>query len=172
MSGLETQTVLGDEIPLSVITARETVSDNPWIDERWKVLGVVAGHSQDIGHINCRQVRTGPEGEEYLWTGLVLRLKKSEVDSYYYNIVGNNPSVYVFCRTDDSGEPRPHTITVDYIEAMAHGESGNTTFAVPMPPEVYRGVERFVLEHYTPEEPKMKRKHEREPKVSGIWDDD
>jgi hypothetical protein len=172
MPASKTQSVPISEIPLGVITAREPVSGNAWISERWKVLGVVAGQVNNTGGIVCRQLRAGPEGEEFLWTGFVLRLQQNEVDSYYYNIVGQNPSVYVYCQNDDSGEPRPRAVTIDYIDAMSHGESGNATFSVPMPPEVYRCVEEFVLAHYTPEEPKMKRKHEREPKVSGIWEDE
>ena len=165
----ETQSVLVDTIPLAVITVREPVTGNRWIDERWQVLGVVAGQTSE--QIERRVLRTGPEGEQYLWTGLVLRLHRNEADSYYYNIVGQNPSVYVYCVTDDSGEPRPRAITADYIEAMSHAEAGNVTYPVPMPPEVYRCIEQFVLEHYTPAEGKMKRKHEQQ-KVGGIWEDE
>jgi hypothetical protein len=164
-----TQSVLVDQIPLAVITAREPVTGNAWITERWQVLGVVVGQTSE--KLERRQLRSGPEGEQYLWTGLVLRLHKNEVDSYYYNIVGQNPSVYIYCQNDDSDEPRPRAITADYIDAMSHGEAGNATFSVPMPPEVYRCIEQFVLEHYTPGETKMKRKHEQ-PKVSGIWEDE
>lgn len=160
-----------DVIPLAVITVREPVADHPWVSERWRVQGVVAGPVSASGHIERSLLRSGPEGEQYLWTGLVLRLHKNESDSYYYNLVGQNPQLYVYCLTDDDGEPRPHAVTADYIDAMSHAETGNVTHAVPMPPEVYRCIERYVLEHYTPAESKMKRKHEREPNVGGIWDD-
>jgi len=161
-----------DRVPLSVITAREPVADNPWITERWRVAGVVAGEAKGGGKITRTLLRYGPDGEQYLWTGFALRLRPVEADGYYYNIIGQNPSLYVYCEHDDSGEPRPRSITAEYIDALSHAEVGNATFAVPMPPEVYRIVEQFVLVHFEPEEPRMKRKHEREAKRgSGAWDE-
>src|SRR5581483_3141897 len=95
----------------------------------------------------------------------------SEADAYYFNIIGQNPSLYVYCDPDDTGEPRPRAITAEYIDAISHAEAGNTMYAVPMPPEVYRMVERFVLEHYAPEEPRLNRKREREAKRVATGDD-
>jgi hypothetical protein len=173
MSNSDLHGVPMNEIPLSVITAREPVQDNPWISERWRVLGVVAGANGGAGPIERLLLRSGPEGEQYLWTGFVLRLRPVEVESYYYNLIGDNPSVYIYCACEDAaGEPSPRQLTIDYIDAMANSESGNSSFAVPMPPDVYRRVEQFVLDHYVPEEPKMKRKHERESKDSGARGDD
>lgn len=172
MSVPEDQGALGDRILLSVITSREPVTNNAWINERWRVVGVVAGQAKEGGKITRTLLRYGPDGEQYLWTGFLLRLRPIETDAYYYNIIGQNPSLYVYCETDDSGELRPRSITAEYIDAMSHAETGNTTFSVPMPPEVYRCIERYVLEHHIPEEPKMKRKHEREAKRAGDWNDD
>lgn len=168
----EMQNVLVDKIPLAVITAREPVEDNRWIDERWRVVGVVAGAANAGGNIVRSLLRSGPDGEQYLWSGFVLRLRPSEADSYYYNIVGQNPSLYVYCAQDDSGEPCPRSITAEYIDAMSHSETGNASHAVPMPPEVYRCIEQYVLEHFVPEEPKMKRKHERANKRAEHWGDE
>lgn len=148
-----------NRIMLAVLTAREPVHGNPWISERWRVLGVVAGES--LGKARKRRVvRSGPEIQEYLWTGLPLCLNVSEADSYYYNLIGDNPSVYVFGHRDDDGEFVPTQVSIEYIDAMAQGESGSEIFAVPMPPVVYRQVEEFVLEHFVPEEPRQRRKRD------------
>lgn len=161
MSSVAPSKPVPERVPLSVVTSRETVTDNPWINERWKVEGVICAPEQESGAVVRSILQSGPLGERYLWTGFELRLRRSEADAYYYNIIGQNPSLYIYCEPDDSGEPRPRFITAEYIEAMAHAEMGNTTFAVPMPPEVYRIVEQYVLENYEPEEPRSKRKHER-----------
>jgi hypothetical protein len=153
--------MLGDRIALSVITAHEPVMGNRWISERWRVLGVVAGAHVAAKGRERTQLRAGPDGERYLWSGLTLTLRAADAESYYYNLVGDNPSVYVYCHYDDDGELVPLQATLEYIDAMAHGESGNETFAVPLPPELYRCVEQFVLDHYVPEEPRLKRKHEQ-----------
>lgn len=167
VSGLPT-----DRIPLSIVTARESVRNNPWIDERWRVVGVVTARATSGGNIARAVLRAAPDSEQYIWSGFVLNLRPSEADGYYYNIIGQNPSLYVYCEQDDSGELCPRSVTAEYIDAMSHGEGGNTVYAVPMPPEVYRAIEQYVLAHYVPEEPKMKRKHERDAKSAGIWDDE
>lgn len=172
MTVSNTPAVQVSDIPMSVITAHEPVVGNAWISERWRVVGVVPDPVPQAHPLARRLLRAGPDGEQYLWSGLVLRLHPSEADSYYYNIVGHNPSVYIFCEADDSGEPRPRFVTLDYIDALSHAECGNSTFSVPMPPEIYRRVEQFVLDHYTPEEGKMKRKHERDANAGGIREDD
>lgn len=146
-------------IALAVVTAREAVAGNRWISERWRVVGVVAS-ADAPGKLNRRALRTDTDSEQYLWTGLTLQLHPSEAESYYYNLLGTNPSVYVYCDDDPSGEPCPRFVTAEYIDAMGHRETGNSTHAVPMPPDIYRRIERYVLEHYQPEEPKMKRKRD------------
>ncbi|OGI61426.1 MAG: hypothetical protein A2W18_03410 [Candidatus Muproteobacteria bacterium RBG_16_60_9] len=172
MSNRDTQQELVDRIALSVITAREPVANNRWIDERWRVVGVVAVQADAPRNIQRTLLRYGPDGEQYLWTGFTLYLRPNEADSYYYNIIGQNPSLYIYCHNDDNGEPCPRSITAEYIDAMAHSETGNATFSVPMPPEVYRAIEQYVLAHFVPEKPKMKRKHEHEAKRAGIREDE
>lgn len=158
-------------IPVAVITVREPVSGNPWIDERWKVTGVIAGERNAAGAITRTLMRYDTGGEQYLWKGFVLRLRSAEADAYYYNVVGQSPKLYVYCEHDDSGEPCPRSVTAEYIDALSHIEGGNSTFAVPMPPEVYRMIEQFVVEHYVPEEPKLRRKRDRAQRA-GHWQDE
>lgn len=155
------------QVPLAVVTAREPVAGNRWIEERWKVVGAVTAAAAG-GGIARRLLRAGSEGERYLWSGLTLRLHPSEADAYYYNIIGQNPSLYVYCETDEAGEPCPRSVTAEYIDAMAYTEGGNVSFAVPMPAEVYRIVEQFVVEHFVPEERKLRRK--RDNKLGEAWD--
>jgi hypothetical protein len=160
------------QIPVAVIMAREPVHDNPWIEERWKVAGVVAGEASASPTITRALLRYGPEGEQYLWKGLTLRLHSSETDSYYFNIVGQSPKLYVYCEYDDGGEPCPRSVTAEYIDALSHVEGGNTAFPVPMPPDVYRTIEQFVIEHYVPEEPQLRRKRDRIARTGEHWQDE
>lgn len=164
------QAISAQSFPVSVIVAQEPVVNLPWTTERWTVLGIIAGeqmaqtHGQQNGHGddangNHRLIRSGSEGKQYLWPGFALRLLRSEADSYYVNLVGKTPSVYVVGQRDDAGALLPILTTVEYLEATGYAEADYEVFAVPMPPEIYRWVEAFVLEHYTPDEKKMKRKH-------------
>jgi hypothetical protein len=147
--------VLADRMRLSVITAREPVANNPWITERWRVTGVIVSSVSKTGRM---PIYAGPDGTHYLWPGFELRLYPHESESYYRNLLGDVPSVYVVCQVDESGELIPVETSADYAEAGARREAGDEVAPVSMPPEVYRWVEAFVAKHYVPEETKTKRK--------------
>jgi len=150
--------------PVCVLTARERVSGHRWIDERWRVLGVQQGRDHASTETVTRHaVRVTPEDEQYLWTGLTLVLRASEVDSYYHNLLGASPHIYVLTQLNEAGEPVPVDVSLEYSEALAFAEFGNESYAVPMPAELYREAEKFVLEHYVPEEPRQKRKRDGAP---------
>jgi hypothetical protein len=155
-----------DRLPLGVVIAHEPVTGNRWIDERWRVVGVVHGAAMGGAHRRSL-LREGPDGTHFLWSGLELRLRPGDAESYYYNLIGDNPSLYVYCETGDGGELVPTGVSAEYIDAMWHQEFGNSTFGVPMPPEVYRFIEQFVTAHYVPEEPRQKRKRDRAPNGGG-----
>lgn len=159
-------------VPVAIVTAREPVSGNRWIDERWKVAAIVI--DPEVAHPGIARslMSMGPEGEKYLWTGFKLRLHPSEADAYYYNMIGQSPKLYVYCEYDDAGEPRPRSVTAEYIDAMSDFEADNATFSVPMPAEIFRIVEPFVREHYVPEEPKQRRKRDRQARREGPWQDE
>jgi hypothetical protein len=166
MAMSEVVTPVVDRIAVGVVVAREPVAGNRWIDERWRVAGVVCGAAL-AGERDRRVLREGPEGTQYLWPGLELRLLPADAESYYYNLRGDNPSLYVYCETEASGEPVPLRVDAEYIDAMWHQEFGNAVFAVPMPPEVYHLIERFAAAHYVPEEPRRKRKRDAVPGDGG-----
>lgn len=147
-----------NSFPVSVITAREPVANNPWISERWRVVGVVPADANAPG--GRALIRSGPEGDQYLWSGFEIRLRPSDADAYYFNLIAQNPSLQVICQTLDHGELRPVLVTADYIDAMSHREAGAEVQAVAIPPEIYVQLERFVLAHYTPEETQSRRKRD------------
>lgn len=160
------------QVPVSVIIAREPVSGNRWIDERWKVAAIRLAESDTPPGISRTLLYQGPEGERYLWRGFVLRLHSAEADGYFYNVIGQKPQLYVYCEQDDSGEPRPRWVTAEYSDAMSNVEADNATFSVPMSPEIFGIVEQFAREHYVPEESKQRRKRERQARREGHWQDE
>jgi hypothetical protein len=48
-------------------------------------------------------------------------------------------------------------VTANPDEASAHLEGDEQVFATPIPPEIYKELERFVVEYYVPR-PRRKRK--------------
>lgn len=154
----ENDDMLSDRMWLSVITAREPVSNNPWITERRRVIGVVASGPSGAGIAGPTTIYSGANGTHFLWSGFELRLYPHESESYYRNLLGQTPSIYVVYQLDEDGELIPVETSADYVEAGARREAGDELEAVDMPPEVYRWVEAFVIKHYAPEEPKTRRK--------------
>lgn len=147
-----------DRLRVSVITAHEPVANNRWITERWRVVGVVAADAGAEPDEGRTMIYSGADGTHYLWPGFELRLYPHESESYYRNLLGQTPSVYVVCQESEDGELVPVEVSVEYVEAGARREAGDELDAVSMPPEVYRWLEAFVITHFTPEEPKMNRK--------------
>ncbi len=155
------------EFSLSVIVAREEVKTSRWISDRWEVRGTVAGETLTQSHPERTMIRADENGEQYLWTGLRLELFKDDAESYYFNLMGEKPSVFVICRMDEDEEveePMPFLTTLSYTEATSYMEVDDSVYSVPIPPEIYVWVERYVVENYVPEK-KKKRKREDWSKV-------
>jgi hypothetical protein len=94
----------------------------------------------------------------WLWTGLVLSFYKDGGESYWHSLVGEQQQIFVVCQEDEEDGLCPILITADYDEAMAYQEADDTIFSSEMPPLVYQTLERFVLENYTPEQKKRRKR--------------
>jgi len=103
-----------------------------------------------MGDIRC--------GSERSWRGCRACPWRNECESYYCNLISDRPAVYLVCREEDD-RPEPFLATLSYDEASSYIEGGDSAHPVAMPPEVYRWLERYVLEHYVPEK-KLKRKRD------------
>jgi len=170
-------TPLPDAFPVSVIVEFVETPDNRWEDGRWRVAGVVAGRREQSSPGGGRETGPGPagntaqvtplhaatQGREFLHTGLQCHLYRDDAESYYFNIVSDNPAVFVICNQEAGGPLQPFIATLSYGEATSYMETDAIVERVAMPPELYRWVEHFVLENYVPEKRrKRKRDHWRE----------
>jgi hypothetical protein len=104
-------------------------------------------------------IRSGADGEEFLWGGLEVQLYKDEAESYYHNLLAPTPQLYVITRPDDQGRPAPFLVTASYDAANAYTEAQEDAYPTPLPAELYPWLERFVLTHYVPQ-PRHKRKRQ------------
>jgi hypothetical protein len=120
------------------------------------VVGVVAG---DRGRDESL-IRSDSGGRQLLCPGFRLRLHKDEAESYYMNLTGDHPSIFVVCSEDEEERLQPSLVTLSYDEVSSYMEVEDAVFSVPMPPELYRWIEAFVLQYYVPERRK-KRKLDR-----------
>ncbi len=148
---------LPDVLPVNVLMERRP-GVTRWVRYVWQALGVVLGEGPERGRPEVvlerddyRQVRYG---------GFEVRFHRDEAADYYHNLTAPAPGCYIVAaveRIDGDEVPRPVLVTLNFDEANAYGDGDRAVYHVPLGPDLYQFVERFVLTHYVPE-PKRKRK--------------
>lgn len=146
-------------LPVAVIMGRKLVSGRGWQVPSWRVVGLVAGESLPGREARGLPIHgsEGQEEEQFLWGGLQLELFRDVVESYWSNLTGTQPSLFVLCCENEQGALVPKMVTADHDEAGSGVEVGDRVFATAIPPEVYQHLEAFVVAHHLPQE-KHKRK--------------
>ena len=86
-----------------------------------------------------------------------MALYRDEAESYYHNLMVGIPGCYVVVREREDGMPEPVLVTLSFDAGQAYLEGDEAVYNVPLPPELCRAAEAFVLAHYVPEK-KEKRK--------------
>jgi hypothetical protein len=143
---------------VTVMMQRQEIANNPWTDASWKAIGVMLDSRNDPELKHFERVVADADIEQYLWSGLPLSLYADECESYYYNLMADNPLIFVISRTNEVlNQPEPFVVTASFDEANAYQESDDQVFSAVMAPDIYRWIEGFVLENYVPEK-KYKRK--------------
>ncbi len=160
--------------PVNVLMERRRVSGNRWVTDSWRAVGVTVGGTSmsDSNRADCRDAETGatptvpvpvvegPDAAQYLWPGLHVELFVDEAESYYHNLMVGTPGCYIVTRSDPDGLPRPVIVSLSFDAGQAYLEGDETVHAVPLPPELYRAAEAFVLAHYVPEKKKKRRRQD------------
>ena len=144
-------------LPVTVVMACRTVEGKGWRVPSWRVVGVVSGAGLPGREAEAAPARSDDAEEQVLWGGLRLELYRDAAESYWVNLTGRQPSLFVLCAEDESGRVVPKLVTADQNEACSGVEGDERVFAAPIPPEVYQRIEAFVVEHHVPQE-KRKRK--------------
>ncbi len=145
-------------IAVAVIMERRPVEGMRWVSERWQAVGVVTGERAQGREFACETIHADEEGEQYLWTGFTIELYNDEGMSYYSNLMGDKPSIFVVCSTDEEERLAPFLVTVSYDEAASYMETDDAVFSVPIPQDIYLWLERYVLENYVPEKTKKRKR--------------
>lgn len=146
------------EFLVAVMVRHRPAPPKPWLRDSWQVIGVVVSSRVESGPGGKGTlIRSSPEGDDYLWSGLTVRLYKDELESYYHNLISERPSIYVISSVTEEGCLQPFRVSACFDEANAYNEAGQHIESLPMPPELYQWVESYVLNNYVPE-PRIKRK--------------
>lgn len=144
-------------LPVAVVMARRTVTGKGWRVPSWRLVGVVPGAEPTVQQARGTSIHSDGEEEHLLWGGLQVELFRDAAASYWANLTGSQPALFVLCREDEQGRLVPKSVTADQDEASSGVEVDDRVFSAPIPPDVYQHLEAFVVEHHVPEQ-KRKRK--------------
>jgi hypothetical protein len=148
----------GSRIAVSAILERRQGQRGRWSFREWRLVGMVAGQAASGQAPECTLIHSDEHCRRYLWSGLSLVLYRDAAESYWYNLVGKNPSLYLICGARADHELAPLLVSANYDEAAAHMETDSKVFSAPLPPQVYRWLESYVMDNYVPREPERRRR--------------
>lgn len=143
-------------------------STHPWADYAYDALGVVV--KGDIEEADITRVYQDGEVEHFLCTGLGVQLHVDECESYYHNMMSPEPGCFIVAETpeDPSEMPEPYLVSLSFDEVHSYLEGDEQIYSVPIPPELYKWAEAYVLTHYVAiKKTKRKLKNWREPSPEG-----
>ncbi len=145
--------------PIAAILEKYLVERAFWSLPEWRLIGLVAGEEVNGNELRCQQIRNEPGAEHYLWRGLKLQLHLDGCESYWLNLSSDQPVLYLVCEDESEGGPlQPLFVSADCDEASAYLEGEARVLQAPIPPEVYKAIEAFVLDHYRPEQLKKRKR--------------
>lgn len=145
--------------PVALILEYRHTGTSPWSSGGWQVVAALAGEHGTSRQRTVVPVHNNADGQRLLCSGYQLKLYRDDAESYYCNLMGERPSLFVVCSEESGARPQPRLVTASYGEAASWSETDENVYAVAMPPEIYRWMEAYVLENYVPEK-RRKRKRE------------
>lgn len=143
-------------IPVAVVLEKKIVRGKGWSVPEWNLVGVLGG--EHGANDASEPVLVRDDGDQYLWRGYRLNLYLDSCESYWHNLTGELPSLFVICTETQSGELQPMIVTADGLEASASTEGDDKVFRAPIPPEIYLRIEKFVVDNYVPRERKKRKR--------------
>ncbi len=140
-----------DHFDVSALLLKQP-SQHRWAKSSWRLLGIVPGLT-DAEITAAQQL-----GEVITLTSLRLQLYRQFCESYYVNLTAEKTKIYLVCRDEGDDALSPVLLTVDFDEAASYMEAGEKVFDAPLPDVLCVWLERFVLAHYQPQQPKKRRR--------------
>ena len=157
-------------LSVTVLLERRMISRSFWSMPSWYLHAVAVGDNVAVGDSSASPASpagTSENGDLFAWPGHKVTLYKDACERYWHALIGEKPLVYVVCRDDSddvddaagaSVAVSPVIVTIDYDEATASAETDALVLSRPIPPELYRYMEAFVLQHYKPVEFKKRKR--------------
>ncbi|MDZ7786695.1 MAG: DUF3305 domain-containing protein [Halofilum sp. (in: g-proteobacteria)] len=140
-----------------VLMRRSEDPGSRWGIPRWELLAVLPDGDPPAAP-ERKLVHEASGQHDFEWRGLSMPLFRDAAESYWYNLVGREPSLCVICRAGEDIDLEPFAVTANYDEAGAFMEADDTVYKAPLPAELLPELEEFVMTHYKPAEPRKRRR--------------
>jgi hypothetical protein len=130
-----------------------------WRFVEWEAAGVLTGEEHLRDSPQRLVIHEEEDSQRILWTNFIIELFKDAAEHYWSNLMAEQPSMFIVCRgSETDGEPEPFLVTVDYDEIIGYQEVDDEVYRLPLPPDIYQWLERYVVNNYVPE---VKKKRKR-----------
>ena len=144
---------------VSVVLECRDSSVNRWVDKVWSAVGVIVDKQNEAATDEPVPLYIDDKGRgQYRWGWLSVRLYRDETESYYQNLMADDPGLFVICRDDEQSRPRPFLVSASFDEANSYMETDERVFKVPIPQALYRWIEAFVVAYHLPQPIKKRRR--------------
>ncbi len=154
---------LPERLGVAVIMLKRP-SAHPWADFSYDALGVVVRTPGEDKRVE--KIFQDGDDEHFLVSGIHLQLYPDECESYYHNLMSPEPSCFIVAEQpeEDGDMPVPYLVSLSFDEVHAYHEGDEQIYSVPIPAELYKWAEAYVLTHYVAiKKTKRKLKNWREP---------
>jgi hypothetical protein len=142
-------------LPVSVLIRVTPTPEHRWLDERLETLAVLPAAD---GLPASEHATDSSSGERIIrHDGLSIELHADEAESYYFNLMVDEPRCFVAYQGEEGERPLPFVVTPSFDLAASYEEGDLRVDAVALDPALLQPIESFVLLHYVPEK-KIKRK--------------
>lgn len=151
--------IIPDHFPVSIIM-ESSPSSSPWLDVSWNAVGICVIESDAHSPSDTQIVHQG-NNKQHIYNHLTLKLFLDECESYYHNLMSPEPGCFIVAREDNSGgsqRPIPFLVTLSFDEAHSYLEGDDLVYSVPIPAELYRWAEAYVIDNYLPEKRKKRKR--------------
>jgi hypothetical protein len=155
--------ISADRYRVSVVMERRAKRRGQWAFVEWEAVGILPAADDGGAAAERRLIHSDPDCERFMWPGFELTLFKDGAESYWNNLMAQNPSLFVVCRdreTDDGTEMEPFLVTANYDEIIGYQEVDDQVYSVPIPADIYEWLERYIVQNYVPPERKKRRRVE------------
>lgn len=173
--------VLERHYPVTVVLHKIWRQHRQWRYPDWLVSGVIAadhsaqqvvnsGHAGVIGDgkgsvpADYRKHTDQNGDEHFVWQGLRFSLYRDGLTSYFLNLHGSRPSLFVLCRDDNENTGlEPITVSADFSDAEAHMETEGTVLTTPLVTPFDVWIADYILQNkpHLEKQGQQRKKHKR-----------